>query len=685
MEQAFDDRRMFDAGIQARYLIDRGYSLLVLASESRSMLLTKKLLATGADVKGPSGRGGSLIRNWMLWHMDSRGRFHSNDQNSRADVADVVRLILKRGATFSASRLNTATEVLVSAVASRNPDLIKAVRDHYGDIFPYGAVKAAIHKSLSLTPKLSKINQEVVASSLKELPLESVTLNEEQWVRLAINYRSIKVLKVLITASARFSNQALIELCSINDVNFIELVLNLAKEHADGPFAPNIISTPIDLDGSLTEHPQLKDLEPKSIRHIIMIVNEIPLLAGLACQQRLFLLAIRRGMIQVCRYLIFSGVDLNSKEPMLPLLQACYSEKKENMAQLLLNCGASIFQTNNLTSSLWLAIELSKPDLVKDALSRGAYLASYDKDVQDDLDPTRKFIKCESSLTHAIRVGNQSIIDLLLRNDKDWNNEISFHVFECFSYAIRLKNMQAVQSLVIAINGVFPSYMYRDYEEEYEFMERLASKELQDLASPMVEAIRSGNWEFVEILIAAGFDINYVRQGTKRISALHASVIMGDITSIRKLLALGADPSDSEALEAAVGLDEDSYDEMDLEHKSCQVMELLLYFWRGRCSIDQVPYFAGKAMATAVTTGKDTLVSILLNYGFPIGPSRDRSLRKSLLSASLLSDYYYTLDIAFQLLNYGADPNECDRGDLLTALGAACTRSCFNESRKKID
>ncbi|MEM7553771.1 MAG: ankyrin repeat domain-containing protein [Cyanobacteria bacterium P01_A01_bin.84] len=222
--------------------------------------------------------------------------------------------------------------------------------------------------------------------------------------------------------------------------------------------------------------------------------------------------AVERGHLEVAKVLIKAGADVNlsdhpgKKLGKTPLMYAAISGH-ESILRFLLESGAVVdSQDKRGQTALWYAVSEEKANSVRILLEFGA-------------DPHKKSWD-DTPFENATYAG-QEIVDLIINSDKNRNSAASKAArAEMLGSAAFGDNVQLVRDFLqqgIDVNGT---------EKPGEW-------------SALMYAAAKGHIDIVQILLAAGADVNYAANSGQ--TALSESVYWGHLEIVNLLISAGAD------------------------------------------------------------------------------------------------------------------------------------------------
>jgi ankyrin repeat protein len=244
-------------------------------------------------------------------------------------------------------------------------------------------------------------------------------------------------------------------------------------------------------------------------------------------EHNLLMSAVQSGNVAVARLLIEAGAEPNEKivgrdgkqEPPL-LIQAVFynaSRDKPEMAQLLLEAGADP-KAEDVRGSNALAVVNWYPKL----------LGTVKALLQGGVSPTHSSIykkKAQTLLHWAITLNDQELFDMALKGGVDTKQRNKFDVSPLFR-AVRESNPAFVRALLEAgapVNKSVADFGLRGGRDDM-----------------LVEAVLVGNMEIINILIAAGVDLDTQGNNYRLNTALHLAVEKGREDIVRALLGANA-------------------------------------------------------------------------------------------------------------------------------------------------
>lgn len=193
-------------------------------------------------------------------------------------------------------------------------------------------------------------------------------------------------------------------------------------------------------------------------------------------------LAIEQGHINIVKYLLDNGVDVNQKVfGVLPLEQnlllTSIEKRKNEITKLLIERGADVNYANN-SYGLWTPLSLAScngnDEIVEILIQKGA-----------DINP--KSLIFETPIFEAVYNNHPDTVRLLLKKGACLSTD--FIVIRTAVYHDRIEMMKLFLDIGIDINQKSPKSPRTTY---------------------LMEAVSQGNEDMVEFLIENGADVNYV-------------------------------------------------------------------------------------------------------------------------------------------------------------------------------
>ncbi|XP_040850618.1 ankyrin repeat and SOCS box protein 14 isoform X2 [Ochotona curzoniae] len=323
-------------------------------------------------------------------------------------------------------------------------------------------------------------------------------------------------------------------------------------------------------------------------------------------------LAVSSSLIENASFLLLNGCDPNARnfEGNSPLLTAvlrdCY-----DMASLLISHGANVnLRCANERTALHEAAKLGRQDMVKLLLvsgahpdpqssygftplalaAQGGHTAVMELLLQKGANAHGQASDSSSILLEAARGGNPDSVALLLEYGADANipknsGHLPIHVAADRGHLLALKKLIPVTNLVaIKRSGI----------------------------SPVHCAAAGAHSECLELLIQAGFDVNFMldqkirkHYDDQRKSALYFAVSNGDLSSVKLLLSAGALPNQDpvNCLQIALRLGNYELVSLLLRHGAN-----VNYF----CKVNPLHF----PSALQYTLKDEVMLRMLLNYGY---------------------------------------------------------------------
>jgi len=218
--------------------------------------------------------------------------------------------------------------------------------------------------------------------------------------------------------------------------------------------------------------------------------------------------AIRYGNIQLVKYLIDNGADVNSfsRSYENPFILAIKSQKEE-IVKCLVKAGANVKKGNSDNPPLIEAVHTNNETIIKYLLECGADVNERGVNVYGD-----------SSLTAAIKNNNETIVKLLIDLGANINKESGFNETPLI-LAVRNQNQNIIKLLI-------------EYGADINY-------KLEFNNTPLIEALEEGNESIAKYLIDKGANVNVTNQNEE--TPLVIAVKNGMERIIKYLINCGAD------------------------------------------------------------------------------------------------------------------------------------------------
>ncbi|ERF71551.1 hypothetical protein EPUS_00540 [Endocarpon pusillum Z07020] len=321
--------------------------------------------------------------------------------------------------------------------------------------------------------------------------------------------------------------------------------------------------------------------------------------------------AARGGNEDLVRFLLDQELDPSSSLDNLeyPLL-AAIREGHYSIARMLIEHGVEVKPVITgrgfrLYTPLQAACVYGDLELVPILLDRGADVnAQASLNADDDYDD-------QTALSAAIDNRYEDIVCMLLDAGADANAWPPFHACDvdleasehgtltALQAAISLNDAETVSKLLIA--GANVNVVLREHHE---------------CETPLTQAIEGNNYELIHRLIDGGADINNPSARLYGRTALEAAAKAGNSFHFRRLLSMGADPFDPQALLVAV---EKS---LDIEIVKALLEKHKLVYGQFRKG------FGGTALQMAVKMKKMSILETLLDAGIPADSVSQKSYKQ---------------------------------------------------------
>lgn len=323
-------------------------------------------------------------------------------------------------------------------------------------------------------------------------------------------------------------------------------------------------------------------------------------------------LAVSSSLLENACFLLLNGCDPNAKnfEGNSPLLTAVLNDSYD-MVALLISHGADVnLRCANERTALHEAAKLGRRDMVKLMLASGAH-------------PDARSSYGFTPLALAAQGGHTEIMELLLQKGADVHSQAS-DSSSILLEAVRGGNPDSVTLLleygadanIPKSSGHLPIHVAAD---KGHFLALKILIPVTDIAaikrsgiSPVHCAAAGARPECLELLIQAGFDVNFMldqrirkHYDDQRKSALYFAVSNGDLSSVRLLLGAGALPNQDPVNCLQIALRMGNY----------ELISLLLRHGANvnyYCRVNPLHF----PSALQYTLKDEVMLRMLLNYGY---------------------------------------------------------------------
>ena len=348
--------------------------------------------------------------------------------------------------------------------------------------------------------------------------------------------------------------------------------------------------------------------------------------------------AARSGSEDLVRFLLDQGLDPSSSLENLeyPLL-AAIEEGHSDIATMLIQRGAVVepkleYYPGRLRhpTPLQAACLGGHSELVATLLARGADVNAYPPWDLGDSGPERK------ALSAAIEYGDEDIIFLLLDAGAEVNVPLPEYVPSALTLSIQ-KGLKNVTERILACNilledggkGAPTALQAAINVNDAVTIDKLllaganinvALDEGHEYETPLTQAIEGKNYELIHRLIDGGADVNNPSARLYGRTALEAAASICDPFLFYRLLGMGADPFDPQALFTAV-------------RKSLGIEAITALLEKHKAVYGQIQNeFGGMALQIAVKLKQMPVLKALLDAGIPADSISQQSYKQQLFN-----------------------------------------------------